>query len=413
MAKLATGGQSEVYLAARSGPHGFFRPVVIKAIPDEFKGDWRLEALFYQEATVSSRFTHPNVITIHDARRAGNEHFMVMDYMAGQTVADLASRAFSSGAGLTRDEAILIVADACRGLDYVHSFEDVDRERYQIVHCDISPQNLMVTYTGETRVFDFGISQIVGEARTLKSELVGGKYAYMSPEQCLGEDVDPRSDIFSLGIILYELTTGRRLFRRADNQEVIKAITEEAVAAPSEVAAHLDEAFDEVALRALAIDKEERYGSAGAFLEALEGLIAGREGEIREGLGERVAELFEEERQKVSELLKRAREVMSEQVFSFEEESSSAREEELEAELEVARAALVQAQEDAEGVSARAKRATEVATALTTEVTRLQQRERWFVVALCVLSLIAVAIAAAAHFSADPVAVAQELATED
>ena len=410
LATLAKGGQSEVFLAARNGPHGFFRPVVIKAIPDEFKGDRRLEGLFYQEATISSRFSHPHVGSIHDARRAGDEHFMVMDYVAGQTVADLAQRAFAGGEGISLEETLLIIADACRGLDYVHSFEDIDRESYQIVHCDISPQNLMVTYSGATRVFDFGISQIIGESGKLKSEIVGGKYAYMSPEQCRGEEVDTRSDIFSLGVILYELITGRRLFRRKTNDEVILAVTEGVITPPSEVADHLDEAIDEVVMHALARDPDERYQSAGELHNALEELLADRQVRVkslRKKLGKKVATLFSDEREAISETLRDARREMSEQVFapiSAPDEKQAPGPTQREVELEED---LIRTREKLAEIDSKARRSAEVAATLVDEFGRLRKRQKWFVTALVALSVIAMGLALLT-FLADQPAVFEE-----
>lgn len=393
-----------MFLAARSGPYGFFRPVVIKAIPDDFKGERDLEALFYQEASISSRFSHPHVVTAHDAKWVGDEHFIVMDYVAGQTVADLAQRAFSSGAGITLDETLVMLSDACKGLDYVHSFEDVDCSHYSIVHCDISPQNLMVTYSGVTRVFDFGISQIAGDVGWMTSELLGGKYSYMSPEQCREEELDHRSDIFSLGVILYELATGRRLFRRKGTDAVIEAITTEPITPPSEVASHLDEHTDEVIMKALQRDREDRYQSAGVFSDRLEEWLDMRDAcreQVREQLGTKIKDLFADERDAVASTLRQAREVMSEQVAAPlpvvpgqnpEEQGPTEREQELEQELEEARESLSEVRSNAE-------RATEVASALTEEVTTLQQRQNWFIAGMMALSLIALAIATMAYLS--------------
>ncbi len=398
LARLAKGGQSEVFLGARGGPHGYFRPLVIKAMPEELKGDEKMEALFYQEAALSSRFAHPHVVTIHDARQDGDDHFMVMDYLAGQTVAELAQRAFSSGEGLSLDEALVIMADACRGLGYVHSFRDVECREYSIVHCDISPQNLMVTYDGLTRVFDFGISQLSDgdEFETTKTDLIGGKYSYMSPEQCRKETLDTRSDIFSLGIILYELVARRRLFRRSSKEEVVEAITEEPIEPPSQVADYVDEELDEVVLKALQRDADDRYTSAGQMAEALEEVLIARDvdvEELRAELGAKVEGLFCEERDEIAEMLREAREDFRKkgQGLAFEP-GPSERELELEVELE-------EVQQKVEKLRDNAERATEVASALSEEVTLLQNRQNWFVAAMGVLALIAFAAAMMAYLS--------------
>lgn len=395
LARLATGGQSEVFLAARGGPHGFFRPVVIKALPEEFKGDEKMEALFYQEAAISSRFDHPHVVTIHDARQAGDDHFMIMDYIAGQTVAELAQRAFSRGGGITLEETLVMLADACRGLDYVHSFEDLECREYSIVHCDISPQNLMVTYGGVTRVFDFGISQFTGEQdiEVSKTDLIGGKFSYMSPEQCRQEPLDTRSDIFSLGIILYELVTGRRLFRHSNEEEAKEAITSEPIEAPSEVAGHLDEDIDDVVMGALHRDLDERYQTAGEMAEALQEVLDERNvdcEQVRAGLGEKVESLFSDERDEIAELLGDARQNM--QLWPVDDDEPSDREMELEQQLH-------QAREKMESLRENASRATEVASALTDEVSVLQSRQNWFIAGMALLALIAIAVAVMAVMS--------------
>ncbi len=398
LAQLAKGGQSTVYLAARSGPHGFFRPVVIKAIPDDFKGKPRLEALFYQEATLSSRFSHPHVVTVHDAKRAGDDHFMVMDYVAGQTVADLAQRAFAAGQGITLEETLLILADACRGLEYVHTFQAVEGREFNIVHCDISPQNLMVTYSGLTRVFDFGISQVLGHTDSSSTELVGGKYAYMSPEQCRDEELDTRSDIFSLGIILYELATGQRLFRRKGEEAVREAILNEPIEAPSKLAGHLNEEIDRVILKALARDRDQRYQSAADLEEDIQQLLSKqgvRRDELRNRLGQKVSELFGDERAKVGQILDEARGEMAAQDGSLQESAdkeSSKREAKLKAQL-------AEVQEEADDLRRKAQRATEVASALSREVKNLQKRQHWLTFALFAMSMVAVAVAGVAFLS--------------
>ena len=188
--RLAVGGQSEVFLALKVGPEDFLRTVVIKVLPSRLKKDERFVRLFFKEAFISSRFAHPNVITVHDARLIENEYCLVMDFVAGQTVADIAQRGFRTNKPMSLNHTIRIIADACDGLHYAHEFRDLDESSYSIVHCDISPQNLMVTYQGVTKVFDFGIAHIPGYEETNTPVTVGGKYAYMSPEQVRGDEID-------------------------------------------------------------------------------------------------------------------------------------------------------------------------------------------------------------------------------
>ncbi|MFW5967650.1 MAG: serine/threonine-protein kinase [Persicimonas sp.] len=306
--RLAVGGQSEVFLAVKEGPDDFTRPLVIKALPTEYRHDPTFVELFYREAFLSARFSHPNVITVHDAKRLRGDHCMIMDYLAGKTVAEFAQRAHRRGEPLTLEMAIQIVADACAGLHYTHRFRDLDQTRYSVVHRDVSPQNLMVTYQGLTKVFDFGIAKIQEEDGG-EETLAGGKYAYMSPEQCREERVDARSDIFSLGVILYELTVGRRLFRRDSTEETIAAVTGGDIPTPTSVNPNFPRALEPIVMRALERDPKDRYQSAERLRDDLiETLGARFDGKLRRRVGAHCAELFAEERADIARTLNRARE---------------------------------------------------------------------------------------------------------
>lgn len=305
--RLAVGGQSEVFLALKVGPGDFLRNVVIKVLPAHLSQDERFVKLFFKEAFVSSRFAHPNVITVHDAKRIEGDYCLVMDFISGQTVADIAGRGFKGGQPLSLNHSIQIIADACDGLHYAHQFQDLDESSYSIVHCDISPQNIMVTYQGVTKVFDFGIAHIPGYEDTNNSMTVGGKYAYMSPEQLQSGEVDARSDIFSLGIILYELCTGYRLFRRPSQPEVIKAVCEEPIRPPTALRPDLPLFLERCIMKALERDPGRRYRTAAAMRDDLLQLLSMMsKGSERSGLGEYVASLFVQERKAIAETLREA-----------------------------------------------------------------------------------------------------------
>lgn len=305
--RLAIGGQSEVFLALKSGPRDFSRPVVIKALPSANRGDERLVEMFYREAFISSRFSHPNVINVHDARVIDDDHCMLMDFVNGQTVADIAQRGYQQQCPPTVKQVVQIVADAASGLAYVHDFRSLDSTSYSVVHLDVSPQNIMVTYQGVGMIFDFGIAKIIGLDGG-EQRMTGGKYAYMSPEQLEGGIVDPRSDIFSLGIILYELVTGYRLFRRSTPPEVIRAITEDEIQPPRSLRPEIPQFLEQVIMKALARNPFERYQNATTFrndlLRYLE--MTTEHTDLRRGLGVYVAGMFKKERADIAASLQAA-----------------------------------------------------------------------------------------------------------
>ena len=302
--RLAVGGQSEVFLAIKKGPAEYSRPIVIKLLP---QGDTKKASIdmFFREAFISSRFVHPNVINIHDAKIIDDEHCMFMDFIAGQTVSDIAQRGFKNQVPPSLKQVVQIIVDACDGLNYVHDFRDLDNRLYSVVHCDVSPQNLMVTYSGVTMIFDFGIAKIMWSADESTS---GGKYAYMSPEQMSGGDVDPRSDIFSLGVILYELCAGYRLFRRDSPQEVIEAVLNEPIVSPRDLKPEIPPFLEQIIMRALERDPEVRYQSVLSMRDDLRQFlgmtIEGRD--LRSGLGAYVASMFKNERDEIAALLNEA-----------------------------------------------------------------------------------------------------------
>lgn len=305
--RLAVGGQSEVFLALKTGPRNFTRPVVIKALPSKSREDEQLVEMFYREAFISSRFMHPHVINVHDARLIEEDHCMLMDFVTGQTVADIAQRGYATKCPPTLKQTVQIIADAADGLAYVHDFKALDNASYSVVHLDVSPQNIMVTYQGVGMVFDFGIARIIGLDEK-RPRVVGGKYAYMSPEQLAGGTVDPRSDIFSLGIILYELCTGYRLFRRNTPQEVIRAITEDAIQPPRELRPEIPQFLEDVIMRALQRDPFERYQNAVDFrADLIRYLDITTDGsDLRRGLGAYVAGMFKQERADIAMALRAA-----------------------------------------------------------------------------------------------------------
>jgi serine/threonine-protein kinase len=266
-----------VYLAKSTGDEGFSKWVALKLIertPHTAGSDRaNLEAMFFDEARLAAKITHPNVSQIFDLQRSEFGPFIVMEYLHGQSLASVLKRAWS-GKGLAFESIARIVADAARGLHAAHELKGSDGELALVVHRDVSPQNIFVLYDGVAKVVDFGIAR--WSERTVQetaTQELRGKLRYMAPEQVLHEPVDRRTDVFALGIVLWESTLGRRLFSRDNPGAIVRAIVDEPIVRPSAFEPSYPPALETIVMRALAKDPAERFQTAEELGEALEAFL--------------------------------------------------------------------------------------------------------------------------------------------
>jgi serine/threonine protein kinase len=267
---LAKGGMGEVLLASLHRQAGFAKLVVVKRILPHFAQDPDFVRMFIQEARISAALDHPNIVRVYDFGRAGDSFFLVMEYLHGDALLALLPKAVATPEGLPLEVTLHIVLGVCAGLHFAHEATSPDGASLGIVHRDISPANVFVTHSGEVKILDFGIAKAVSAGTVTRVGGRKGKVAYMSPEQCLGEPIDRRSDIFAIGILLYEMTTAKRLFRGNSEFEVMDMITSGKVPPPSERALDYPPALEAVVLKALARDPAERYATAQELHDALE-----------------------------------------------------------------------------------------------------------------------------------------------
>ncbi len=268
--KLATGGMAEIWLSRQSGLAGFNRFIVIKKILSHLAEEQTFVDMFRDEARMSAQLTHPNIVQVYDLGESDGTFFIAMEYIAGENLAALAWRGVKRNNPLSPPFAARILADSCKALHYAHHLKGSDGVPLEIVHRDISPQNILVTYEGEVKVVDFGIAKAASKSQHTKTGMLKGKFSYMSPEQCLGHPVDKRSDIFALGIVLYELCTGKRLFKHESELMILEMITKRRITPPREVAPNIAPALEAIILKALEKDVEQRYQTAQEMQIALE-----------------------------------------------------------------------------------------------------------------------------------------------
>jgi len=270
---------AEIYLARVMGTDGFSKLVVVKRLLSQLARDKEFVEMFLDEARINARLSHSNVVQVLDLGEAEGQYFMAMEYVSGLSVAQVGRMAAQRLGEVPQGVACGIVAQACAGLHHAHETKLQDGTDMGIIHRDVSPQNLLLTYEGFVKVLDFGIAKAEGRATRTKAGTVKGKFAYMSPEQCTGEPLDRRTDIFALGIILFELCTSRRLFKRGSTIETYEAIVKCDVPDASTVSPSVTKPVAAVIAKALARKKEDRFATADAMQEALE--LAMRKSSVR------------------------------------------------------------------------------------------------------------------------------------
>jgi phosphate/phosphite/phosphonate ABC transporter binding protein len=270
MSRIARGGMAEIYLASERGLAGFERLVVIKRILVHLADDPSFVEMFLREARIIARLNHPNIVHIHELGEDDGDYFIAMEYIQGCTVRELQSFCAAQGVKMPLSAAASITLDACRGAHAAHELRGDDGALVGLVHRDISPHNLMLNDAGVVKLLDFGVAKTTtstGEA-TFSGSLKG-KFSYMSPEQVRGAPLDRRSDVFALGIVLWELCTDRTLFQRPTELEMMKVVSKAIVPKPSEIDDTIPPALEAVIMKALAREPADRFPSAEAMRLAL------------------------------------------------------------------------------------------------------------------------------------------------
>ena len=253
---------AEVFLAVQSGLQGFEKYLAIKRIRPHLCGEEAFVRMFLNEAKLAAQLQHPNVVQIFDLGRIGESYFIAMEYISGRDMSRVVPRAEKLGIQFPIEYALAVANSVLDGLSYAHAKTDAFGKPLTIVHRDITPENIMVGWNGNVKILDFGIAKATSQTDQTRAGEIKGKLSYMSPEQAMGKTLDERSDVFSLGIVLYEWITGYRMFTGENEMAILKSIIEGKIYPPSYFREDVPESLEEILMKALAKDRDERYQSA-------------------------------------------------------------------------------------------------------------------------------------------------------
>jgi serine/threonine-protein kinase len=270
LAELGRGGMAHVYLAALQGAAAVSKLVVLKALLPEIASEPDSLARFLDEARLAALLNHGNVVQTYEVGAEGDRHVIVMEYLDGQSLASLLRRAEKENQPLPLALHLRALIDVLEGLQYAHELKGYDGKSLQLVHRDISPQNVFVTYDGRVKLLDFGIAKAATSTTHTATGVVKGKIAYMSPEQLFGDDVDQRADVYAFGCMLWAAAAGQRLWKNVADTRIMRLVLEGDIVSPRTINPSCDDALARIVMKALAADREQRYSTARELQEELE-----------------------------------------------------------------------------------------------------------------------------------------------
>ncbi len=267
---LNVGGMGELYLARTAGIEGFEKLVALKRILPQFAARSEFEQMLLDEARLMATLHHPNIVQVYDVGRHDGSTFFTMEYVHGENLRNVLKAAASRARGLSLSNALWIVSNVAAGLHYAHEKKRADGTPLLMIHRDVSPNNIMLTHDGAIKLVDFGVAKAVARQAKTTPGAIKGNVRYMSPEQCLGDPMDRRSDIFSLGIVLFELTTGTRWIRERDDYQAVQKMLNEPFPRPTERRTKYHPELERIVMRALARQPEDRFQTARELQREIE-----------------------------------------------------------------------------------------------------------------------------------------------
>ncbi len=304
--RINVGGMAEVFIAKAFGVEGFERILAIKKILPTMAEDEEFMTMFIDEARISVQLSHANVVHIHDFGKQPQGFYIAMEYVAGRDLRTLLEYYRKQKEIMPTAQAVYVASKVAEGLDYAHRKKDARGQELGIIHRDVSPQNILISYEGEVKIIDFGIAKAANRSQKTQAGILKGKFGYMSPEQVRGLPIDRRSDVFALGVLLYEMLTGEKLFLGESDFSTLEKVRNAEVVAPSQFNPNIPPGLESVVLKALAREQEDRYQWASDLQEDLmRFLLAGDQIYSAKHLGGFMKQTFAEELLREEEKMQR------------------------------------------------------------------------------------------------------------
>jgi serine/threonine protein kinase len=308
--RIAVGGMAEIFKAKQVGVRGFEKIVVVKRILQHLSEDPEFVEMFEDEAKLAAQLNQANIVQIYELGEVDENLYITMEFIEGKNLRDVTRAASGKGIHLSIEQSVFIVSEILKGLEYAHRKPDSQGDPLHLIHRDISPQNVIVSYEGEVKIVDFGIAKAASKISKTEAGVLKGKFSYMSPEQASGKEIDQTSDLYATGVMLHELLTSDRLFRSKSDLETLDKVKAGIVEAPSQKNSLIPPELDRIVLKALAKERDKRYPTASHFYQDLQKFVSdfqymSSSQEISAFMKSLFAESIQEERVRLQEALSR------------------------------------------------------------------------------------------------------------